>query len=93
MLVINMNKKALYVYIAGFNQLWNIDKCIRKECFFEKTVHSLEEKAHLLHSYILFQVIIVYFPQSHQFFPSPRLTPTPSHLPFWSTFSTFVPTL
>lgn len=31
MLVINMNKKALYVYIAGFNQLQNTGKCIRKE--------------------------------------------------------------
>lgn len=31
MLVINMNKKALYVYIAGFNQLWDMDKCIRND--------------------------------------------------------------
>lgn len=31
MLVINVNKKALYVYTAGFNQLWNIDRCIRND--------------------------------------------------------------
>lgn len=37
-----MNKKALYVYIAGFNQLQNTGKCIRKEWFFKKPVHSLE---------------------------------------------------
>lgn len=47
MLVINVNKKA-YVYIAGFNQLWNIGKCIGKECFFKKTHSQLRIKSTLI---------------------------------------------
>lgn len=44
MLIINMNKKALYVYIAGFNQLWNICKCIRND--FLKKPFTASNKKH-----------------------------------------------
>lgn len=59
MLVINMNKKV-YVYIAGFNQLWYTSILGRNDL---KNCSQLRIKSTLI-ALILFQIIIVYFPPS-----------------------------
>lgn len=75
MLVINVRKH--YVFIAGFNQLCPEHTQVYKEWFKTKQNRSQLRKAHLLHSYILFQIIMVYFPPSHQFFPTLRFPHPP----------------